>query len=274
MCGAFSPDSTNLLVGDARGSVHILSTAPVLPFDSDLDEVRAIRYEHARDIDGVSKECDAAIPDNDNPSAKAARALITSNEIVLHPLWGAGQGPRYRGPYASYAREEGADPKTEPLLPRYQAQQLDSGQRALAARAGFWAEPAERKLIAVQRELARARNLRVVKEDISQTKFPIRLSPEKPSRVTLDKRSLDSQQRQNQKQPSQKSASQLSTTSGIHQYVQTTVLHNKSSQAQRKSTGWLSTVSGIRRIMQVNGQHNVTEKKPISISSDDSIDSD
>lgn len=273
MCGAFSPDSTNLLVGDARGSVHILSTAPVKPFDNDLDEVKPIRYQRARDRDGDSEEFDAATQDNNDPSAKAARALIASNEIVMHPLWGAGQGPNYKGPYASYARAEGADPRIEPLLPQYQAQQLDPGQRALAARAGFWAEPAEQTLIAVQQELARARNLPVAQEDISPTKFPIRLSPEKPSQRTLEKHSKRTSQHQSEKQRHSKPASQLSTTSTIHQSLQSTVLlqHNKTGQVQQKATGWLSR---IRTVMRVNEKHNATEEKPISISSDDSSDGD
>ena len=268
MCGAFSPDSTNLLVGDARGSVHILSTAPVIPFDSDFDEVRDIKFQHARQKDGVKEDYDAATPDDENPSAKAAHALIASGELVLHPLWGAGQGAQYQGPYASYARMEGADPRTEDLLPKYQAQQLDPGQRALAARAGFWADSAEQKLIVVQQELARARNLKSVKEDLPQINFPIRLSPEKPSRPTLENHNTTTQQHQREKLVGQNSADQLSTTPEVHQYIESTVLHNK---AQRKSTGWMSAVS---RLMQVNEKPNDTGKRPIIISSDDSSDSD
>ncbi len=39
-------------------------------------------------------------------------------------------------------------------------------QRAPAARAGVWAEPAEQRLIAVQDELAKARNPEVMKEGL------------------------------------------------------------------------------------------------------------
>lgn len=270
MCGQFSPDSTNLLVGDARGSVHILSTAPVLPYDDDLDNEKAIRYQHARGNN------DAAIPDDDNPSADAARAVVTSDEIVIHPLWGAGQGPKHRGPYASYAREEGADPRTEPLLPKYQAQQLDSGQRALAARAGVWAEPAEQKLIAVQHELARARNLKVVKEELLQTQFAIRLSPEKRHQETLQNHSPSTRQRHQQEtRPIQKkSANQLSSTSENHQYVQSSTRHNTKSKGQQGATSQLSTVSAVHRMMQLSEKHKVAARKIIVISSDESNDSD
>ena len=247
MCGAFSPDFTNLLVGDARGSVHILSTAPIIPFDSDLDVVRPIRYQHARDTHRVIEDCDAGTPLNENLSAEAARALISSDEITMHPLWGAGQGPNYKGPYASYAREKGADPRTEPLLPQFQAQQLDSGQRAQAARAGFRAEPAELKIIAVQHDLARARNMKVVKEDQSQTKYPIRLSPVKQFQRTPTTHNLGTQKQQKDKQP----ISQRSTPSGMNHY-----LHSKMSP--QKSASHSSRVSEVSRKMQMSEKYNVT----------------
>lgn len=275
MCGAFSPDSTNLLVGDARGSVHILSTAPIIPFDDDFDGVKPINYQQARENDGTSAGCDAVNPDNDNPSAEASRELIASDEIVIHPVWGAGQGPKYRGPYASYAREEGADPKTEPLLPKYQAQQLDFGQRALAAKAGVWAEPAERRIIAVQYELARARNLKAVKEDVSQTNFPIRLSPEKRNHGRpVEQHSRRTQQRHLGQKPIQKSAAQQSSISESHHYVQSSALQIKTSKAQQKSTTQLTTGLEVHRTVQTSAKHKVTARTAIIISSDESSDSD
>jgi len=260
MCGAFSPDSTNLLVGDARGSVHILSTAPIIPYDNDLDDVKTITYQRAGHKDGGSDQRDAGTPDTDNPSAKAAHELITSDEIVMHPLWGAGQGPKYKGPYAGYAREEGADPRLEPLLPLYQARQLDPGQRARAATAGFQAEPAELKIIAVQHELARARNQKVVKDNISQTKFPIRLSPEKPNRGTLQSHSPSTQQRHQGKQSIHKPANRLSSTSETHQYVQSSALRTKKRKGQR--------VSEVHGMVRVSEKYKLTARETVVISSD------
>lgn len=160
MCGAFSPDFTNLLVGDARGSVHVLSTAPIIPFEDDDDDVRAISFKRAGDDDGRHQSSHRPTQDDDKSAANAARRLIASGELIMHPLWGAGKGPNYQGPFAKYAREDGADPTAEPLLPEYQAQQLDPHQRGLACWAGFRATPAELSFLAVQQELARARNLR------------------------------------------------------------------------------------------------------------------
>ncbi|MCJ1368651.1 hypothetical protein MMC16_007796 [Acarospora aff. strigata] len=169
MCGAFSPDSTNLLVGDGQGSIHILSTAPVTPYESDEEKMEKIKFQHAEERHGPSG---GSVIDDSTAAAQAAQSLITSGELVIHPLWGAGKGPNYKGPYASYVRKEGADPHVDQLLPHYQAQQLHPAQRALAEQAGFMAGPAERRFITVQQELARARNLRVVQSQLPKKAYP------------------------------------------------------------------------------------------------------
>ncbi|KAI9870779.1 MAG: hypothetical protein M1830_003814, partial [Pleopsidium flavum] len=100
MCGAFSPDFTNMLVGDARGSVHILSTAPITPSeDEDDDDVKAISFICA---DGDRQSQSEGLPSQDDgkTAVNVARALIANSELIIHPLWGAGQGPKYQGPFA------------------------------------------------------------------------------------------------------------------------------------------------------------------------------
>lgn len=85
-------------------------------------------------ISKPDKYNDAVTSDNDNSPVNTAHELVTSDEIVIYPLQNADQGPKYRGLYASYAREE-ADPKMKSLLLKYQVQLLKSGQRVLDAQA-------------------------------------------------------------------------------------------------------------------------------------------
>ena len=102
--GAFSPDGHNLLVGDAEGGIHILSSAPCGPrsnvksTDAYIDLVRA--------SDGSGAKLDSS---DDNPGTEgieAAKSLIESGQLEFHKGLGVGQGPSYRGPYATYARKE------------------------------------------------------------------------------------------------------------------------------------------------------------------------
>lgn len=106
--GAFSPDYTNLLVGDAEGGVHVLSSAPCgAPAENDEE----LAIELIRHPDGSGKQ----IPqDDDNPGVEsiiAANELLNSGQVILHPEYGVGKGPMYTGPYARHAREEIADGK-------------------------------------------------------------------------------------------------------------------------------------------------------------------
>ena len=102
--GAFSPDGHNLLVGDAEGGIHILSSAPSGPrsnvkrTDEFIDLVRA--------SDGSGAKLDS---DDDNPGTEgieAARSLIESGQLECQKELGVGQGLNYRGPYAAWARKE------------------------------------------------------------------------------------------------------------------------------------------------------------------------
>ncbi|KAL4927815.1 WD repeat protein [Aspergillus undulatus] len=114
MCGAFSPDRSNLLVGDVSGGMHLLSTSSL----SDDDTERSFRF---RESPYVIKEED---PES---GVRAARDLISSGQIERHPFYGPGQGPRYRGPFAAWARPSGVPPEqlaATPLTNEYQRRQL------------------------------------------------------------------------------------------------------------------------------------------------------
>lgn len=102
--GAFSPDGNNLLVGDAEGGIHVLSSAPcgprsnVISTDAYIDLVRA--------YDGSGLKLDQ---NDDNPGTEgieAAKSLVESGQLEYHKELGVGQGLNYQGPYATYARKE------------------------------------------------------------------------------------------------------------------------------------------------------------------------
>ncbi|KAI9789734.1 MAG: hypothetical protein M1835_001459 [Candelina submexicana] len=152
MCGAFSPDYSNLLVGDSRGAVHILSAAPI----STAERVEEIRLQRSARVDAEDQSQSGA--GQGTEMADAARALLDSGELEMHPIYGAGKGPNYKGPYAKYARAPGVDPTRNPLLrPEIQAQQLSSKQKALAG-PNTVLTYAERRNRRLQRGLAKVRN--------------------------------------------------------------------------------------------------------------------
>lgn len=118
--GAFSPDFSNLLVGDASGAVHILSNTPMgLQADDDDDDDHnddtatkkplPITFVHATT---ATDKDDRMVVDDENPGVEgisAANELLASGELVVDPEFGVGQGPRYKGPYAKWAREMGGE---------------------------------------------------------------------------------------------------------------------------------------------------------------------
>lgn len=119
--GAFSPDFSYLLVGDADGGVHILTSSPVdggydISSDSSSDAARSINLINARETNEVV----------DNPGIEgilAAKELLESGELLLDKKYGVGKGPRYRGPFAWHARPENADLMISRLLPEFDAMQ-------------------------------------------------------------------------------------------------------------------------------------------------------
>ncbi|KAL4974364.1 WD40-repeat-containing domain protein [Aspergillus desertorum] len=115
MCGAFSPDQSNLLIGDVFGGVHLLSNSPFMPGES---------------TDFVFKESPYAIEQQEygaDSGVRAARDLMTSGQIERHPVFGPGKGPYYSGPFAAWARPTGTQPElmaATALEPKYEVRQL------------------------------------------------------------------------------------------------------------------------------------------------------
>ncbi|KAK2749217.1 hypothetical protein FQN57_006833 [Myotisia sp. PD_48] len=111
MTAAFSPDKTNLLIGDTGGGIHVLSTAPAHRFNNDPNFV----YHGA-------PELSAEVPEG----IATSNQYISSGQLSRHPEFGVGQGPNYKGPYAAWARPTDIPhelPYT-PLNPMVQAEQL------------------------------------------------------------------------------------------------------------------------------------------------------
>ena len=103
--GSFSPDGSHLLVGDAEGGVHILSSAPVGEqpdlniLDDETGATMPIHYRPALSSNTLPED------DPENPGTegiRSARALLDSGQLAFNPYFGVGQGPEYNGPYAQY----------------------------------------------------------------------------------------------------------------------------------------------------------------------------
>ena len=179
MCGAFSPDYTNLLVGDDTGAIQILSTAPTgqrrymeedgyeegdliaerIPFIYAPQNQRSTTFLDAPEIDEEDVACYGTMIADD---------ALTTGELSLHPVFGAGKGPNYSGPYCLEARPEGTtenNAKRVALLPKEQAQQLDRHQRKMARKRGWKATVTEQELIKEQVKLAWLRNVNVELSD-------------------------------------------------------------------------------------------------------------
>lgn len=113
--GAFSPDFSHLLVGDADGGVHVLTSAPVDGgYDNSSDS--NINFIAARETKEV-------VDDPGNEGVLAATKLLESGELLLDKKYGVGKGPHYKGPFASYARLEDTDCLVSQLLPEFEAMQ-------------------------------------------------------------------------------------------------------------------------------------------------------
>jgi WD40 repeat protein len=125
MSGAFSPDKSTLLVGDAAGGIHILQ--PGLS----SDPVEQLHFELSRDTElAISPDSGKAI----------GRNLLETGQLVQHPRYGVGKGPAYSGPYASWARPEETPNDMlamTPLLKEIQALQLDQGPIIVPSRDGI-----------------------------------------------------------------------------------------------------------------------------------------
>ena len=164
MTGSFSPGQTDLVVGLSKGSVHILSCAPHThdPNEDGEDEDE----DSWSDTDEPRKAYEAIehVPSKRPALTEAptgidiARDLLASGQLVMHPIYGAGKGFNYKGPYAEYARPEGADPAFEDLEPDTLASQLDSRERKRGRGLGGSADKETRQRYREAAKLAEARN--------------------------------------------------------------------------------------------------------------------
>lgn len=103
--GAFSPDFSNLLVGDAAGAVHVLSSAPIGPEAIDEDDDDDVFIKKTMPIEFVSAA--DQIEDDENPGVEgilASNISLNSHELIVDKDYGVVQGPHYQGPYAQWAR--------------------------------------------------------------------------------------------------------------------------------------------------------------------------
>ncbi|KAI9836209.1 MAG: hypothetical protein M1819_001546 [Sarea resinae] len=172
MSGAFSPGYDKLLVGDASARVHVLSVGGGAADPNgdgnmgftNVEQIPLIRTSNSspssqpQQNTTTATSASAAPEQAPTPSADAARELLATGQLTMHPIFGAGKGPAYKGPYALYARpaNQGPTPKLDSLLlPHEQARQLHPYQRKLS-RAKL--SPEELAVVKAWEGIARARN--------------------------------------------------------------------------------------------------------------------
>ncbi|KAJ6000108.1 hypothetical protein N7481_000517 [Penicillium waksmanii] len=112
--GLFSDDKSHLLIGEAGGGIHVLSSGPC----SDPEPAK-MEFFHAP----ASAYCEH----RSSPFISHANELLQSGELSLHPVYGPIQGPQYSGPYAGWARglKQGQNSRDIPLLEKYRLRQFD-----------------------------------------------------------------------------------------------------------------------------------------------------
>ncbi|PYI12135.1 WD40 repeat-like protein [Aspergillus sclerotiicarbonarius CBS 121057] len=99
MCGVFSKDKSNLLIGDAAGGIHLLSPGPFSSTEGLSMEFKPASQPQLRlPHDGYGSDPESGI--------RTGAELLSSGKLVRHPIYGVGQGPRYDGPFAAWARPE------------------------------------------------------------------------------------------------------------------------------------------------------------------------
>ncbi|PLB43104.1 WD40 repeat-like protein [Aspergillus steynii IBT 23096] len=148
MSATISDDKSNLLVGDAAGGIHVLSSGPFFNTDE-----RSFTFERATQL-----PCEDYEPEPES-GLRAGRGLLSSGQLSLHPVYGVGQGPHYTGPFAAWARPEGTPDERvaqTPLRTELQIRQLDG--IPLERRSGL--DEQSRRDVGAQIQLARIRNLR------------------------------------------------------------------------------------------------------------------
>ena len=110
--GALSADGTNLLVGDADGGVHVLSSAPngEQPEENIYASVSPqVPITLVRDPTGSGK---CLNKDDDDPGTEGqaeAKRLIDTQQLTYDPNLGVTVGPKYNGRFAESHRQEAAN---------------------------------------------------------------------------------------------------------------------------------------------------------------------
>ncbi|KAH8691111.1 WD40-repeat-containing domain protein [Talaromyces proteolyticus] len=143
MSGAFSPDKSSLLVGDAAGGVHIFSPG--------ADAVEELNYDYSHE----DKESPALSLDS---GKSIGRQLLSSRQLIQHSTYGVCKGPAYNGPYAAWARPDGTPRELlpiTPLLPEFEHQQLDG---PVTASDSHGMDELSRTILEMQRTVAQIRN--------------------------------------------------------------------------------------------------------------------
>ena len=125
MCGKLSPDKNSFFLGDASGSLQILSRSPTLSKEhpEDIDFVYAGRTPTSTSSEQTDTNTEGW------GGREAAQELLETGQIALYPGSIVGQGPNYSGPYAAWARAPASpdeDLKDVPLLPKYRFIQTEA----------------------------------------------------------------------------------------------------------------------------------------------------
>lgn len=150
MCGAFSNDKTNLLIGDSAGGLHVLSSSPFQASDE-----QSMVFESATEAtrDGGDQQA------GPNREVETTNNMLLSGELVRHPIYGVGKGPHYKGPFASWARPDNTPQHLfaeTPLKEEVLVRQLDG--IPLKDRQGL--DEQSRREIVTRIQLSRIRNQR------------------------------------------------------------------------------------------------------------------
>jgi len=122
MSGAFSPDYSNLLLGEEDGTVTVLSVGCE---DTRLQDCERFNYKAADSdvFEGIYKTLKIAVPDQDEVATEgrhAAKAKIDNDEVKWQPLAGFPrgqivQGIYYDGPYDTSDEAPGLRAKADLL---------------------------------------------------------------------------------------------------------------------------------------------------------------
>ena len=173
MTAAFSPDRTNLLVGLSQGAVHVLSSAPC---------THPVENEDESSYDSVSRPYETInyipaaaaapavhsdpVPESET-NASIAAEFVSKGKLIIHPIYGAGRGPNYDGPWAfdleedekSRRRVYGSITSPSELAPDVLAQQLDRRVRKTGRKAGGQASGDDVRRYREADRVARERNV-------------------------------------------------------------------------------------------------------------------